>query len=115
MPGLLAYATSRPSSQAGLRPGTETIPGSPVSPLAPGQPLLGTPAPLGQATAGSSGGATGSREAVNPEPGLLVVLLTLWEPPGNPGALRQEIAPKGYEVPLSCLEGDPRMTKDQPG
>ena len=105
-PGPVAYATGRPS-QAGLRPGTGTIPVSPVSPLAPGQPLLGTPAPVSttSSSANADGGARASGDrmaATGPGVSIAASLANGLEAPGVPGSSSTGEGPKGSKLPLSC-------------
>ena len=106
-PGPVAYATGRPS-QAGLRPGTGTIPVSPVSPLAPGQPLLGTPAPVSttSSSANADGGARASGDrmaATGPGVSIAASLANGLEAPGVPGSLSTGEGPKGVQSAFELL------------
>ena len=106
-PGPLAYATSRPIDQAGLRPGTGTTPVSPVSPLAPGQPLLGTSAPSGQtaapANADGSVGATGGQQTVTSGASIAGGFANALGAAGQPGSSTMGESPKGVRSAFEML------------
>ncbi|CAE7267989.1 unnamed protein product [Symbiodinium sp. CCMP2592] len=106
-PGPVAFATGRPS-QAGLRPGANAAPMSPVSPLASGQPLLGTPAPKAAASLstnveGEASSSGGQAAAAVPGASLAGSLANALGAPGLPGGSSTGESPKGVQSAFELL------------